>query len=70
MSKHDEYRRNADEAQRQADRAKNEDDRAAWLRLVQGWLALLPKRRSTATEIFDAETKARGTHQDDSKSSH
>ena len=40
-----EYRRNAAEAQRQALRAKNADEKAAWLRLVQGWLTLLPKKR-------------------------
>ena len=44
MSKFEEYRRNAEEAQRQADRANSNEIRAAWLQLVQGWLALLPKR--------------------------
>jgi hypothetical protein len=44
MSKIEQYRRNAEDAQRQADRATSDEVRAAWLDLVQGWLALLPKR--------------------------
>jgi hypothetical protein len=44
MSKFEHYRRNAEEAQRQADRATSDEIRAAWLQIVQGWLALLPKR--------------------------
>ena len=58
MSTEDEYHRNAAEAQRQADRAHNDRDRAAWLRLVQGWLSLLPQR-----------PQSKGTGQGESKSS-
>jgi hypothetical protein len=44
MSKFEQYRRNAEEAQRQADGATSDEIRTAWLQLVQGWLALLPKQ--------------------------
>jgi hypothetical protein len=62
-------RRNAVEAQRQADRANNEIDRASWLRLVQGWLSLLPKRPQNDQEAFDQEVADKGTGQDESKTS-
>ena len=70
MDKYDGYRQHAADAQKQADAAKSEDDRAAWLRIAQGWLGLLSRRRLTASEVFDAESKGRGTGQEDSKSSH
>jgi hypothetical protein len=54
MSKFEQYRRNAEEAQRQADEATNDEIRTAWLQLVQGWLALLPKRE----QAFDFQAKA------------
>ena len=54
MSKFEQYRRNAEEAQRQADEATNDKIRTAWLQLVQGWLALLPKRE----QAFDVQAKA------------
>ena len=58
MSKFDQlYRRNAEEAQRQADQATSEEIRAAWLQLVQGWLALLPKRDSRE-QAFDVQVRA------------
>lgn len=69
MDQQDEYRRNAAEAQRQADRAVSEPDRAAWLRLVQGWLSLLPKKRQSAQQGFDQEVADKGTGQDENKSS-
>ena len=52
------YRRNAEEAQRQADRTNSEEIRAAWLQLVQGWLALLPKRDLSREQAFDVQVKA------------
>jgi hypothetical protein len=58
MSKFEQYRRNAEEAQRQADRANSDEIRAAWLQLVQGWLALLPKRDLSREQEFDARIKA------------
>ena len=69
MDKYDEYRRNAVEAQRQADRASNDTDRASWLRLVQGWLSLLPHRPYTATEAFDQEVADKGSGQENNTSS-
>lgn len=62
MDQQDEYRRNAAEAQRQA-------DRAAWLRLVEGWLSLLPKRSQSAQDGFDQQVSDKGTGQDENKSS-
>ena len=59
MSKFEQYyRRNAEEAQRQADRTNSEEIRAAWLQLVQGWLALLPKRDLSREQAFDVQVKA------------
>ena len=70
MDKYDGYRQQAADAQKQADAAKTEDDRAAWLRIAQGWLGLLSRRRLTASEVFESESKARGTRQEDSEASH
>jgi hypothetical protein len=58
MSKFEHYRRNAEEAQRQADRATSDEIRAAWLQIVQGWLALLPKRALSQEQAFDVQLKA------------
>jgi 16S rRNA U1498 N3-methylase RsmE len=58
MSKFEEFRKNAEEARRQADRAEIDEIRAAWLQLVQGWLALMPKRDLSREHAFDAELKA------------
>jgi hypothetical protein len=69
MNSDEEYRRQAAEAERQAQSAKSELDRAAWLRVGQGWLSLLRKRPQSEEEAFDAQTKAKGTGEDDSQSS-
>ncbi|WP_426613739.1 hypothetical protein [Bradyrhizobium sp. McL0616] len=69
VDQQDEYRRNAAEAQRQADRAINEPDRAAWLRLVEGWLSLLPKRRRSPQESFEQQLSDEGTGQDENNAS-
>ena len=58
MSKFEHYRRNAEEAQRQADRATSDEIRAEWLQIVQGWLALLPKRALSQEQVFDVQLKA------------
>ena len=58
MSKFEEYRKNAEDARRQADRATTDEFRAAWLQLVQGWLALMPKREASREQDFDVEVKA------------
>jgi hypothetical protein len=63
-----EYRRQAADAERQARSAKNDLDRASWLRIAQGWLSLLRRRPQSDEEAFDAQTKAKGTGQDDSES--
>lgn len=69
MNSDEEYRRQAAEAEREAASAKSELDRAAWLRIAQGWLGLLRKRPQSEDEAVDAQTKAKGTGQDDSESS-
>jgi hypothetical protein len=68
-SDEDEYRRQAADAERQARSAKSELDRAAWLRVAEGWLSLLHKRPQSDEEAIDAQSKAKGTGQDDSQSS-
>ena len=66
----DEYRQQAADAERQAQSAKSDLDRAAWLRVAQGWLGLLHKRPQSDEEAaFNAQSKAKGTGQDDSESS-
>src|SRR6266404_2530663 len=40
----------------------------AWLRIAQGWMSLLRKRPQSDEEAFNAQTKAKGTGQDDSES--
>lgn len=68
--RHDEYRRQAKAAEDQAEKAANDGDRASWLRIAQGWLSLLPHRRTSPTERFDAAEKEQGTGQDKSRGSH
>jgi hypothetical protein len=40
-----------------------------WLRVAQGWLSLMSRRPQSDEEDFNAQTKAKGTGQDDSESS-
>jgi hypothetical protein len=70
MDKDDEYRRQAADAQSQADRAISDTDKAAWLRIAQGWLALIRRPKQTEQDSFEANAKTRSTGQDDSKGSH
>jgi hypothetical protein len=70
MSSTDEYRRQAAYAEQQARTARNDLDRESWLRVSQGWLSLLKKRPQSDETAFDAESKAEGTGQDSSESSH
>jgi hypothetical protein len=70
MDKHNEYRKRAAEAQAMADQTRNDDDKQSWLRIAQSYLEMLPKAKQTAEQRFDAQTKARGTGQNDSESSH
>jgi hypothetical protein len=69
MNSDDVYRRHAAEADRQARLARNALDRAAWLRVAHGWLGLLHKRPQSDEEALTAQSKAKGTGQDDSESS-
>lgn len=66
---HDKYRKYADEAQSQADRALTEHDKASWLKIAQSWLAMLPMRKQTADEKFEADVQQRGTGQERSDAS-
>ena len=63
-------RKRAQEAQEMADRTRNQADKASWLRIAQSWLDMLPKLRQSAEQRFDAHSKANGTGQDNSRSSH
>jgi hypothetical protein len=47
VNRDDEFLRNAAEAQRSALSARTDDERATWLRLAEGWLALLGKYPQT-----------------------
>jgi hypothetical protein len=69
MTSDEDFSRKADYAETQARSAKNELDRAAWLRVAQCWLSLLPRPPQSEEEAFDAETAAKGTGQEESKSS-
>jgi hypothetical protein len=75
MSRSDEYRRNAEECQRMADNTSNDHDKRAWLRLAESWMRMVRKEAQRhpagqASDAFDAEHRARGTGQSDSRSSH
>jgi hypothetical protein len=73
MSNDDEYRKQANDAQGFANRAISDDDRAAWLRIAQGWLALIRKPRQSeqsASDKFDAADTKQGTHQKRSDAEH
>jgi hypothetical protein len=70
MNIDDEYRGQAKEAERQARLALNDADRESWLRIAQGWLSLLSKRLDKDKQAFNTESKAKGTGQDDSDTSH
>jgi hypothetical protein len=47
VNRDDEFLRNAAEAQQSALSARTDDERATWLRLAEGWLALLGKYPQT-----------------------
>jgi hypothetical protein len=70
MDRFDEYRKRAQEAQEMADKTRNAQDKAAWLDMAKRWMDMLPKQRQSAEQRFDANTKAKGTGQDDSEGSH
>ena len=64
------YRRSAAYAKRRADQALNAVDREEWLRVAEGWLALLRKRPITPDERFDTVTNRLGTGQKESGELH
>jgi hypothetical protein len=64
MDKDDEYRRQAADAQSQADRTVSPADKESWLRIAQGWLALISRPKQTDRKAFDDDAKARGTGQE------
>lgn len=68
--KDNEYRQQADDAQASANSAQTDRDRAAWLRIAQSWLSLVRRQPKTNLENFDVKTKAQGTGQKESGSSH
>ena len=69
MDKDDEYRKQAAAAQDWADQTISAVDKASWLRIAQGWLALINRPKQTDREAFDAATEARGTGQETSDKS-
>lgn len=68
--KNDGYRQQAHDAQTSSNNSKTDGDRAAWLHVAQSWLGLIRGQPQTKQENFDARTKAQGTGQEDSGSSH
>lgn len=70
MDRDEELRKEAADAQAMADRAISPRDRESWLRIAQGWLALIPGPKRTPQERFDAQVREEGTRQTDSKESH
>ena len=69
MDEDDEYRKQAAEAQNWADRTISVVDKASWLRIAQGWLALISRPKQADREAFDAVAKALGTGQETSDKS-
>ena len=70
MSKSDEYRANAAECERMAGIARNPSEKATWLGMANHWLRMIPKQRQSASQKFDAATKAQDTGQPRSDAEH
>ncbi len=64
-----EYRQEADYCMARADVATSDETRADWLRLAAKSLAMLPARDGNQ-QTFDCALRDKGTHQEDSNSSH
>jgi hypothetical protein len=65
------YRRNATQAQQDADRSTSEQERASWLKIAEGWLSMLPRRKSsTAEQRFDDDARNLNTGQPGSDARH
>ena len=63
MSKSDEYRANAQECERMAGLTRSAADKITWLQMAAHWLRLISPAEPSASEKFDAQEKAQGTHQ-------
>jgi hypothetical protein len=70
MNQDDEYRRQAAEAQHWAEKTISDVDKAAWLRIAQGWLALIRRPNQSASDKFDKQEQTDGTHQKKSDAEH
>jgi hypothetical protein len=53
-----------------ADEVSDPGDKASWRRIAQSWLAQLRGTQQPAEQRFDDQSKARGTGQDESGSTH
>ena len=68
MSERDEYRAKAKYCREMADKAISPLDKDAWLQLAADWLTMSSVRDRTASsqsasDRFDAQERAEGTHQ-------
>ena len=70
MGKSDEYRANAEECQKMARLATHPGEKITWLQMAQDWLRMIPKRKQSASDKFDAAELARGTGQTRSQAEH
>jgi hypothetical protein len=75
MTKSAEYREKAAQCRLAADRAFSPLDKEAWLQLSADWLTMASMRDRTASgqsasDRFDAQERAEGTHQTKNDSEH
>jgi hypothetical protein len=70
MDRSNKYRKLARDAQTMADEAGSPEDKASWRSIAQSWLDLLRGTQQPAEQRFDDQSKARGTGQDESGSTH
>jgi hypothetical protein len=70
MSRDNDYQQNAELARQQADRTTSKEDRASWLRIAEGWMSMLSRKKATPDQDFDDATRRQGTRQQGSKQSH
>ena len=60
----DYYRQQLEESERQAQKAISEHEKAVWLRVAEGWRALLRYRREPTAETFDEMADRLGSGQE------
>jgi hypothetical protein len=70
MSKDHEFRQNAELARQQAERTTSKEDRASWLRIAEGWMGMLARKKATPERNFEDAAERQGTRQQGSKQSH